>query len=145
MTEHALIVCHHCDSVNRIPAGKPLQSARCGTCHKPVCTSQPLKLNARRFDHFLHNCHEYLLVDFWAPWCGPCKMMEHVLVQAARQLRDSVRIIKINIDEAQQLAARYQIMAVPTMILFHRGRLIGRQSGAMDLQNLTAWVRQHVV
>lgn len=144
MADMLQVVCPSCDSINRVPQDKPLEKGRCGGCHKPLFNGLPLKLNFARFDHFLKNSHLPLLVDFWAPWCGPCKMMEPVFVQAARQLQPQVLLAKVNTEEEQQLAMRYGIMSIPTLVIFSHGREAARMSGAVDLQRLIGWTKSHV-
>ena len=102
-----------------------------------------IELAAERFERHLQQSSIPLLVDFWAAWCGPCKMMAPVFAQAARQLEPGIRLVKVNTEKEQALAARYGIMSIPTMVLFKNGQEHARISGAMDLQQLLVWVQQH--
>ena len=137
------IVCPSCDAINRIPTEKPAGEGRCGKCHKELFSGLPLELTTERFERHLQQSSIPLLVDFWAAWCGPCKMMAPVFAQAARQLEPGIRLVKVNTEKEQALAARYGIMSIPTMVLFKNGQEHARISGAMDLQQLLLWVQQH--
>jgi len=138
------IVCPHCDAVNRIPPDKLDAHPRCGKCHQPLFNGAPLALDTARFQRHLERSGIPLLVDFWAEWCGPCKMMAPVFEQAARQLEPGMRLIKVDTDREQALASSLGIRAIPTLILFRSGREVARTSGATNLQGLLAWVRQHL-
>ena len=138
------IVCPNCDAINRIPSEKSAGEGKCGKCHKALFNGMPLELTAERFERHMKQSDIPLLVDFWAAWCGPCKMMAPVFIQAARQLQPGVRLAKINTEEEQGLAARYGIMSIPTMVLFKNGQEQARISGAMDLQRLRAWVQHNI-
>ena len=138
------IVCPNCDAINRIPTEKPAGEGRCGKCHKALFSGLPLELTAERFERHVQHSGIPLLVDFWAAWCGPCKMMAPVFAQAARQLEPGIRLVKVNTEKEQALAARYGIMSIPTLVLFKNGQEQARISGAMDLPRLLAWVQQHI-
>lgn len=138
------IVCPSCGGINRVPADKLSAGGKCGKCKQALFQAQPVELNATNFDQHLTKSDIPLVVDFWAPWCGPCKMMAPVFQQAAAQLEPQVRLVKINTEIEQALAARYQIRSIPTLAIFKGGQEITRMAGAMDLTNLTQWVRQSV-
>jgi len=146
MSEKIHIVCPHCDSTNRLPAEKLSandQSAKCGKCKNTLFTGEVLELNASNFSKHISNNDIPVLVDFWAPWCGPCKMMAPIFSQAAQHLQPNIRVAKVNTEAEQQLAAQFQIRSIPTLTIFKNGKEIARTAGAMDLQNLTNWVKQN--
>lgn len=144
MSESLHIVCPHCDGINRVPRAKLGAGGQCGACHKPLFTSEPLNLNQTRFQRHLSKSDLPLLVDVWAPWCGPCKMMSPVFAEAAKQLEPNMRLVKINSEQEQALSAQLGIRSIPTLLVFQQGREVARMSGAMDLPNLLAWVREQV-
>ncbi len=116
--------------------------AKCGKCHQPLFTGRPITGNQACFSHHLTRNNIPLLVDFWADWCGPCKMMAPFFQQAAGELEPEVRLIKINTQEEPNLASVYGIRSIPTLVLFKGGTEAARVSGAMDLRGLLAWTRQ---
>lgn len=135
------IVCPECDAINRIPNDKDPRMGKCGKCHTALFQSQPLSLTANRFEKHI-NADVPTLVDFWAPWCGPCKAMAPIFTQAAARLEPQVRLIKINTEEEQNLASRYAIRSIPTLVLFKQGAEMARTAGVMDLQQLLGWVKE---
>ncbi|MBB3120746.1 thioredoxin TrxC [Pseudoduganella violacea] len=137
------IVCPHCDAVNRVPAARLREEPVCGKCQKPLFTGQPVDLSSARFLKHIERSDLPVLVDFWAPWCGPCRQMAPFYAQAAQRLEPAFRVVKVNTEEAQDLAARYAIRSIPTLALFKGGREVARQPGAMDVNNILAWVQQH--
>lgn len=140
MTAPIHTICPACDSVNRIPAERLNEQGRCGKCHQPLFSGTPLALNETRFDWYLTKSEIPLLVDFWAPWCAPCRMMAPAFEKAAQQLEPKFRLIKINTEESQNLGARFNIRSIPTLALFKGGREVARQAGAMDTANIVKWV-----
>jgi thioredoxin 2 len=144
MSEPVHVVCPQCDAVNRVPSARLGEGAKCGKCHAPLFVGAPLALDEQRFDRHLGRGDLPLVVDFWAPWCGPCRSMAPAFEEAARRLEPGVRLAKVNTEEAQGLAMRFGIRSIPTLAIFRGGREIARTAGAMDLGSLTAWVRQHV-
>ncbi len=144
MTDSLHVVCPQCDGINRLPQTKLGAGGVCGKCHQPLFAGEPLELNQARFRRHLAKSDIPLLVDFWASWCGPCKMMAPVFSEAAGQLEPNLRLVKINSEQEQSLSGELGIRSIPTLILFKKGAESARMSGALDLQNLMAWVRQHI-
>ena len=144
MTATTNIVCPHCDTVNRIPAARLGDRPVCGKCKQTLFTGHPLVLNDANFNQQLSRSDIPVVVDFWAPWCGPCKMMAPAYEQAAGQLEPRVRLAKLNTEEAQQTAGRFAIRSIPTIVLFDHGREVARQSGAMSLPQLVQWIEGQI-
>jgi len=135
------IVCPHCHATNRFPRERLHAAPKCGACHCALFIGQPIELNDSSFNLHLTHSDIPLLVDFWAPWCGPCRMMAPIFAQAASILEPKVRLIKINTEEEQELAGHYHIRSIPTLAIFQSGQEIARHSGAMSQQDLVRWAQ----
>jgi thioredoxin 2 len=142
-TEPLHIVCPHCHTTNRIAPADLGHAPDCGKCHRPLFTGHPVELDEAAFDKHVGRSQLPVLVDFWAPWCGPCRMMAPQFEAAARQLEPQVRLVKVNTEEAQNLAARHHIRSIPTLALFVNGREVARQPGAMGAVDIVRWARAH--
>ena len=144
MTDSLIIPCPHCHGLNRIPAARLGDAPRCGRCKGAVLPGQPFAVDGAGFAAQLRGDLP-LLLDVWADWCGPCKAFAPVFDQAARQLSGRVRLAKLDSEAEPQLAGQLGIRSIPSLILFKDGREVARQSGAMALPQLLAWLRQHGV
>ncbi len=142
MTQAVHVVCPHCDAVNRVPAERLGEEAKCGKCRAPLFAGAPLALDEGRFAKHLGRGDLPLVVDFWAPWCAPCRAMAPAFEAVARRIEPRARLIKVNTEEAQALAGRYGIRSIPTLVIFRGGREVARTSGAMDAAALENWIRR---
>ena len=138
------VVCPHCDSVNRLPAARDARTAKCGKCHQPLFTGQPLPASTAGFLKQIERNDIPVVADFWADWCGPCKQMAPEFEKAARALEPHVRFAKLDTEAAPNEAASHGIRSIPTMILFQNGREAARQSGAMPAGHIIQWVREQI-
>lgn len=143
MTESLHIVCPHCVATNRLPAQRLIQQPKCGKCHQLLFSGKVLTLTSGNFDQQISRNDIPVLVDFWAEWCGPCKMMAPAFAQATQLLEPQIRLGKLNTETEPAISARYNIRSIPTMILFQGGREIARQSGAMTGQDIVRWAKTH--
>ncbi|MEZ6094351.1 MAG: thioredoxin TrxC [Pirellulaceae bacterium] len=132
--------CANCLAVNRVPQDRLADKPVCGRCKASLLPDHPVELNDQNFDKFLARSGLPVVVDFWAPWCGPCRMMAPEFAAASQQLSGNVLFAKLNTEDHGRLASRFGIQGIPCMILFDRGRETARQSGAMRSSQIVQWV-----
>jgi thioredoxin 2 len=138
MEDRILTPCPHCNATNRLPAERIADAPVCGRCGEPLLVGQPLELTDANFDSVMMASEKPLLVDFWAPWCGPCRMMAPAFEQAGKTLAGRALLIKVNSDDNPQLSARFGIRSIPTLVRIDQGRETARQSGAVPVAAIVA-------
>jgi len=144
MSAFTHIVCPHCNGTNRIPAGTVPNEAKCGRCKQSILDTKPIELTPQNIQQHLEKNDIPVIIDFWAPWCGPCKMMGPNFEQAALNFKGQVRFAKVNTEDQQSLGAQFNIRSIPTLILFKNGKEIDRVSGALEANQLVTWIRQKI-
>ncbi len=133
------VVCPHCSAINRVPEERLQQHPQCGSCHQALFGPAPLQLGDSDFERFVARSELPLLVDFWAPWCGPCRMMAPQFEQAAQQLQGRAVLAKVNSDDNPQASVRHRIRSIPTLLLFRNGQEVRRHSGVMPAREIARW------
>ncbi len=138
------VVCPHCLKTNALPKKESYTKANCGHCKKSLLDTHPIELNASNFDHFIANNDIPIVVDFWAPWCGPCKMMAPTFTSVAAQFPLKARFVKVNTENELMLGAKFSIRSIPTLMVFKNNKEIDRISGALDANSLRNWVSKNL-
>ncbi|NOZ09999.1 MAG: thioredoxin TrxC [Gammaproteobacteria bacterium] len=142
MSPSAHVMCPYCGQINRVPQDRLQQDPKCGGCKQALFIGKPIELGNSNFDRYMANTGLPVVVDFWASWCGPCKMMAPVFEQLAAEMSSRVVFAKVNTETEQNLAGQYRIQSIPTLALFRSGREINRMAGAMDTTSLRQWIDQ---
>ena len=140
--QHA--VCASCNAVNRVPTKRSGKEINCGSCHLPLFGSAPLSVNQASFSVQIAKSDVPVVVDFWAPWCGPCKAMAPAFAQVSERMYSRARFIKVNTEEEPSLGAQFGIRSIPTLAIFQSGKEVARISGALPASSLEQWVDSHI-
>ena len=142
MAEPRNIVCPHCTATNRLPRDRDAKKAKCGRCKNMLFDGHPHSVNTEQFDKHITRNDIPVVVDFWADWCAPCKMMEPAYAAVAAEMEPNLRFLKVDTEAEQALAARYAIRSIPMLMVFRKGSILAQRAGAVDRKTLRAWLEQ---
>lgn len=144
MTQPDRAVCIHCNAVNRLPDGKPATEAKCGTCGEPLFSGTPADVTGAALEKQIARSTVPVVVDVWAPWCGPCRVMAPEYEKAAQATEPRARFLKLNSDNEQALSSRLGIRGIPTMLVYRDGKEIARTSGARPASDIVRWIEEAI-
>ena len=138
------IVCPQCSATNRVPEKRLEEGPKCGACKQPLFDGHPVELDGAELERHLAVSDVPIVVDFWAPWCAPCRAMAPIFERTAQQLEPHARFVKLNTDNDQAISSRLDIRGIPTLMVFKNGKEAARVAGAMDAARFRAWVLAHL-